>query len=111
MAILCLPLCVLDDIVPYYRGGCRTFEREGSNLGLHAKFGGRALGSMLKSLYIVGQKGGGWGWAGAYIPRIFGGGGAEISSKQANKPNKRATEFGWVESWVVSLGRGGGGGG
>ena len=41
------------------------------------------------------------------VPRIFGGGG-EISSKQANKPNKRATEFGWVESWVVSLGGGGG---
>ena len=48
--------------------------------------------------------------AGAY-PGFLEGGGAEISSKRANKPNKRATEFGWVESWVVSLAGGGGGGG
>ena len=36
-------------------GGCRTFERDGSNLlGLHAKGGGGggpALGSMLKRLH------------------------------------------------------------
>ena len=43
------------------RGGCRTFEREGSNLlGLHAKEGG-GFGLSVKKAYIVGQKRGGGG--------------------------------------------------
>ena len=44
-----------------FRGGCRIFERRGSNLlGLHARKrgGGPALGPMLKSLHR-GPKGGG----------------------------------------------------